>query len=156
MSTGDRTRRDARPRRAGFTIIEVVIVTAVVALMTLVIERTVGGVVETERSMRAVRNTTEKGQQATYRLRDLVTMSRRLFQNDAIGTGYLAKLARTRFAPLAGSRLPLFDEVNPMGPDEAGDPHTGNCLLFIREGDPYRAVAVAATKKLRSSTRTAS
>lgn len=150
MSTAE-LRGGRRPRvEGGFTIIEAVIVTVIVALMTLVIERTVGGVVETERSMRAVRNTTEKGQQATYRLRDLVSMSRKLYQNDTIGNGYLAKLSRTRFTPLAGARLPIFDEVNPMGPDEVGDPHTGNCLLFIREGDPYRAVSVAASKKLRS------
>ena len=124
--------------------------TVVVALMTLVIERTVSGVVDTERTMRAVRNTTERGQQSTDRIRDLVCMSRKLYQNDAIGNGYLAKLSRTRFTPLAGARLPTFDEVNPMGPDVAGTPLTGNCLLFLREGDPYRAIADKPTKKMRS------
>jgi type II secretory pathway pseudopilin PulG len=140
-----------RPRRdTGFTIIEAVIVTVITALMTLVIERTVSGVVDTERTMRAVRNTTERGQQLTDRVRDLVCMSRKLYQNDAIGNAYLAKLSRTRFTPLAGARLPLVDEVNPMGPDVAGTPQTGNCLLFLREGDPYRAVADKPTKKIRS------
>lgn len=150
MSIAD-PRRGGRTRRAaGFTIIEATVVTVVVALMTLVIERTVSGVVETERSMRAVRNTTERGTQATYRLRDLVQTSRKLFQADTVGNAYLAKLSRTRFAPLAGARLPLFDEVNPLGPDAVGDPHTGNCLLFLREGDPYRAVSVPASKTIRS------
>ncbi len=156
MSTADprsgaQVRSGARARReAGFTIIEAAIVTVVVALMTLVIERTVSGVIDTERTMRAVRNTTERGQQSTDRIRDLVCMSRKLYQNDTIGNAYLAKLSRTRFPPLSGARLPTVDEVNPMGPDVAGTPQTGNCLLFLREGDPYRAVAVKASKKMRS------
>lgn len=150
MSIAEPGPRIRARRQAGFTILEAVIVTVVVALMTLIIERTVGGVVEAERSMRAIRNTTERGQLAAYRLRDLVTTSRKLFQNDAVGNAYLAKLGRTRFAPYAGARLPLFDEVNALGPDTDGDPRTGNCLLFLREGDPYRAVADKPTKKVRA------
>lgn len=150
MSIADLHPRARLRREAGFTVIEIAIVTVVVALMTLVIERTVTGVVDAERTMRAVRNTTERGQQTTDRIRDLVCMSRKLYQNDTIGNAYLAKLSRTRFTPLAGARLPIADEVNPMGPDVAGAPFTGNCLLFLREGDPYRAVADKPTKKMRS------
>jgi hypothetical protein len=149
MSTAEPRTLRARRGGRGFSMIEAVVVTVVVALMTLTIERTIGGVVETERSMRAMRNTTERGQQSLYRLRELVQMSRKLYWNDAIGNGYLAKLSRTRFAPFAGTRLPIADELSPMGPDTAGDPRTGNCLLFVREGDPYRAVADKPTKKIR-------
>ena len=41
-----------------------------------------------------------------------------------------------RFPLASGSRLPRIDELNPLGPDRAGDPRTGNVLLFVREVDP--------------------
>jgi hypothetical protein len=135
--------------RRGYTILEAVIVTILVALMSLVIERTVTGINQAEQTLRAVRNTTERGQRAAWDLRDIVTSSRKLFGNDAVGTAYLAKLDRSRFPVLAGSRLPLFDELNPLGPDAVGDPRTGNELLFVRESDAIPAVAVAASKKMR-------
>jgi hypothetical protein len=135
--------------RRGYTILEAVIVTVLVALMSLVIERTVTGVNQAEQTLRAVRNTTERGQRAAWDLRDCVTSSRKLFGNDAVGNGYLAKLDRTKYPALAGSRLPTFDEVNPLGPDAVGDPHTGNTLLFVREADALPAVAIAASKKMR-------
>jgi hypothetical protein len=126
-----------------------VIVLAIVSLTTLVIERTISSVTETERLMRAIRNTTERGQKAAYRLRDVVATSRRLFGDDAVGRGYLAKLADSAMPRLAGSRLPTFDETNPLGPDVVGDPRTGNVLLFVREADPVGCVADPATKKIR-------
>ena len=99
--------------------------------------------------MRAIRNTADDGPQVCYLLRDLVTRSRKLFGNDSIGQGYFTKLDLTRDPILPGSRLPLFDEVNPLGPDDVGDPHTGNVLLFVREGDPAPCVSLPATKKTR-------
>jgi hypothetical protein len=135
--------------RRGYTILEAIIVTILVALMSLVIERTVTGINQAEQTLRAVRNTTERGQKASWDLRDSITSSRKLFGNDAVGIAYLAKLDRTLYPPLAGSRLPIFDEVNPLGPDVAGDPHTGNELLFVREADAVPCVAVAASKKMR-------
>jgi hypothetical protein len=150
MSTADLLR--PRPRRAdrGYTAIEVAIAMVLVALMTLVIERTVTGLTDTERTMRAVRTTAQMGQDACYRLRDLVATSRKLYGNDALGNGYNDLVDRTRFPLYAGSRLPTFDEVNPLGPDDVGDPRTGNVLLFVRELDPVPCVAVAATKKIRT------
>jgi prepilin-type N-terminal cleavage/methylation domain-containing protein len=152
----DRTARTSRTRARGrsargFTFLEMVITTAIIGLTTLVIERTISGVTETERSMRSIRNTSERCQRAAYRLRDIVAGARKLFQNDAAGVGYLAKLDLPAVAPLlAGSRLPKFDETKSLGPDLVGDPRSGNILLFVRECDPLPCIANAATKKVRS------
>jgi len=70
-----------------------IIVTVIVGMMALVIERTISGVTETERSLRAIRNTVDRGQRALSSLRDAVATSRKLFQHDAVGDAYLAKLA---------------------------------------------------------------
>jgi prepilin-type N-terminal cleavage/methylation domain-containing protein len=149
MSTADLLPGGRRRRDRGYTAIEMAITMVILALMTLVIERTVTGLTDTERTMRAVRTTAQVGQEACYRLRDLVATSRKLYCNDALGNGYNDKVDRTRFPLFPSSRLPTVDEVNPLGPDEPGDPRTGNVLLFVRELDPVPCVAVAATKKIR-------
>lgn len=151
MSTADPLRPAHVPGRGGargFTMIEVAITAVLLAMTTLVIERTISDVRETERTMRAVRTTALEGQEVAYRLRDLVAGSRKLYGNDSAGNAYLALCDRLRFPPLVGSRLPKIDETNPLGPDEAGNPCTGNVLLFVREAAPLPCVAVASTKKM--------
>ena len=151
MSTADLLPRGGSAQgRRGFTIIEALITMVIVGLMTLVIERTVSGVTDTERLMRAIRNTAERGQKATYHLRDIVTSGRKVYGNDAVGTGYLAKLDVTRYPILAGSRLPVVDEGAQLGPDDVGVPKTGNVLLFVREADAARCIADPATKLVRT------
>jgi len=147
MSTADAGR--LRRIQAGFSILEALIVTFILATITLVIERTVSGLIETERTMRAIRNTADRGQQASYRLRDVVSSSRNIFGNDTLGTGYLARIGFGALPLFPGSRLPKIDELNPLGPDTVGDPRTGNVLLFARQADPLPAKAAAATKKMR-------
>jgi hypothetical protein len=125
-------------------------VTAIlVGMATLVVERTIGAATETERLMRAVRGTADEGPQVCYLMRDLVNRSRKLYGGDTIGNGYLANLDLSQDPMLPGTRLPVFDEVNPLGPDEVDDPRTGNALLFMREGDPAPCVANGPTKKIR-------
>src|SRR5262245_52430738 len=108
MSTADRLRvRSAG--RAGYTLIEMVTTTAIIGLMTLAIERTVSLATETERTMRAIRNTSQRCQEAAFHLRDVVSGARKLYQKDALGQGYLGKLDLPAAAPiLSGSRLPVL------------------------------------------------
>lgn len=151
MSTADRPAARRRGCVRGFTVLEMVITTAILGATTLVIERTISGVTETERTMRAIRATSSRCQDETYHLRDDVTGARKLFQGDAVGNAYLAKLALpTAYPLLAGSRLPMFDETKSLGPDSTGSPKTGNVLLFVREADPLPCIAAAATKKVAS------
>lgn len=149
MSTADRRRPRGR-RAAGFTVLEMVVTTAILGLTTLVIERTITSAMDAERSMRAVRNTADRCQAAAYHLRDEVTGARRLFQADTVGMAYLAKLGVPASMPmLSGSRLPVFDETKSLGPDTAGSPKTGNILFFVRDADPIPCIANPATKKVR-------
>jgi len=142
------TPRSPRSSR-GFTFIEMIVVVAVVGLMALVVQSTVSGLTATERSLRAMRNTVERGQRGLSAVRDSVSTSRKLFQKDTVGNGYLNKLALGSLPLLAGSRLPVFDESNPLGPDVAGTPMTGNVLLFVREADPLPCIADPTTKLVR-------
>jgi type II secretory pathway pseudopilin PulG len=149
MSTADRRAPRAR-RAAGFTILEMVVTTAILGLTTLVIERTISSVTDAERSMRAIRNTADRCQVASYHLRDEVTSARRLFQSDTVGNAYLAKLGLPAGLPmLPGARLPVFDETKSLGPDTVGSPKTGNILLFTRDTDPVPCIADPVAKKVR-------
>jgi prepilin-type N-terminal cleavage/methylation domain-containing protein len=150
MSIADRTSARARRRRSrGYTFLEMVISIAIVALMSLVVERVLTSTQDAEKYLNAVRNATERGQKMAYELREIVSASRKLYGNDVVGLGYRNALQLTRDPIVATARLPRFDEVNPMGPDQANDPHTGNVLLFVREADAAPAIATPATKKVR-------
>src|SRR5262245_32513676 len=149
MSTGDAIGRALR-RRRGFTVIEMVITTGILAATTLAIERTLTSLNDTERTMRAIRNSSERCQSAAFHLRDLASGARKLYPNDTVGLGYLGKLDLPTAAPmLSGCRLPTFDEVNNLGPDTAGTPMSGNVLLLAREADALPCVANPNTQKIR-------
>ncbi len=140
----------ASPRRAeGFTFLEVATVTALLGLATLAVEQTIDGVTSAERLLRSVRNTAVRCQRALYDLREIVFASRKVYQDDALGNGYLAKVDLGRFPRFAGSRLPTIDDAAPLGPDEPNRARTGNVLLFVREADPTPCVVSASKKKVR-------
>lgn len=129
------TASPGRPGERGLSALEVVIVLGMVALISLVLEGTISGTRNAERYLSAVRRVTERGQRVAYELRELVTASRRLFVNDAVGQGYLEALVLDRLPRVGTARLPLADELGILQPDPAGDPHTGNLLLFLEEDD---------------------
>lgn len=152
MSTADRSqcRRTQRRRtQDGYSLIEMVMVLAILALMSLVVERTLAAAHDSERWLGAVRKVTERGQKVAYHLREIVSASRKVFSNDATGQGYLDALDLTRDPRIVSSRLPVIDEIGGLGPDAAGEPRTGNVLLFVREADAAPAIADPATKTVR-------
>jgi prepilin-type N-terminal cleavage/methylation domain-containing protein len=150
MSTAERNhQRSGRAAQRGYTFLEMIITLVIVSLMSLVVERVLSSTQEAERYLAAVRLATERGQKLAYEVTEIVSASRKLYTRDAVGQGYQAKLDLTRDPIAPGVRLPLFDEVNPMGPDTAGDPRTGNSILFVREADAAPCVADPATAKIR-------
>jgi hypothetical protein len=131
-------------------MVEVAISLSVLALMALVVERTLATTHEAERYLGALRRVTERGQKVAFDVHGLVGSSRKIYARDALGTGYLDALDLSRAPRVGTSRLPLPDAVGDMGPDVPGDPRTGSVLLFVRESAPVAAVANAAAGALRS------
>ncbi|MDJ0522724.1 MAG: hypothetical protein QNJ90_11710 [Planctomycetota bacterium] len=128
---------------------EVAVTLGLITLLALVMEGTIASTNKAENQLAAVRNALERGQRITYEVMDEIEGSRKLFQGDQIGQDYLAALELVRDPVLPGARLPLFDELQELGPDVPGDPRTGNILLFVRETDAAPAVADPATQKVR-------
>jgi prepilin-type N-terminal cleavage/methylation domain-containing protein len=140
----------AAPFQAGFTALEISIALAVLAIISLAIERTITVTRDAERDLKGTRVVLERGQRLGYEIRRVVSASRKLFQNDAAGQSYIEALDLDGISePIPTTRLPVFDEANGLGPDAVGDPRTGNALLFVSEADPAPAVADPATGKLR-------
>ena len=139
MSSGDRARRTHGMR--GYTIMEICVVLILMTGMSLIVERTLTSTNRADAYMRALRRAKQNSETISYTVYEAVSASRRLFDNDDVGRGYLAALDLSRHPMAASSRLPRIDEINPLGPDTPGDPRTGNALFFVREVDPIVACA---------------
>ena len=149
MSTASRQLAKRKRIQAGFTFMEVMISLVIFTSLGLVVERTLSVAQKTERYLNAMNRTTRRGQDLGYELFDVVNASRKMFQNDTYGNAYL-QACDFGGAPLAPTaRLPLFDDTGLLGPDTAGDPRTGNILLFVRESDPAPCIADPNTGKIR-------
>jgi len=139
MWSADRTPR-AR-REGGYTLLELSVVLVILTGMSLIVERTLTSTNRADAYLGALRRAKERSEQSSFRVYEAVSASRRLFENDPHGAGYLEALDLSRYPLASGSRLPHIDELNPLGPDRAGDPRTGNVLLFVREVDPVTVSA---------------
>lgn len=140
-------RRDRRS--AGFTFIEVTLVLGMTALLAWLVERTFVTTSDADRHVQAVQHATDKGQRLAYKLRELVSSSRRLFGRDATGQAYRDALEIVRVPVAPDARLPIIDPLGQLVPDEPDAKTTGNSLLFVRESDPAQVVVDAAAGTIR-------
>lgn len=148
MSSADRAAVRRPARCAGYTMIELSISMLAIAGMTLILTTTSYSTGQADHYLTAVGHVTERSQKTLYDIANAIESSRRFFQADDVGQGYLdaLDLASNPLAP--GSRLPLVDEQHPLGADLAGDPRTGNVLLVVAQGSPAPCVADANTGEL--------
>ena len=144
MSTASPTDRSRRVRRrtaeAGFTFLEIVLVLTMTSMLAWLVERTFTTTSQADRHIAAVQHATDKGQRLAYKLRELVSASRRLFGRDAVGADYLSALEIRRIPAAPDARLPLIDPLGDLVPDEVDQRLTGNSLFFVRESDPAEVV----------------
>jgi hypothetical protein len=140
MSTASPRSGKARRRAAGFTFIEVTLVLAMTALLAWLVERTFVTTSDADQHVRATQHATDKGQRLAYKLRELVSASRRLFGRDATGEAYRQALEVVRVPPAPDVRLPIIDPTGDLAPDATDAKLTGNSLLFVRESDPAEVV----------------
>lgn len=137
-------------REGGFSMIEIMVALIIIMVMATIVEQTLGATQRADQYMHAVRRVTLRCEKVSDEVLFELNRSRKLFQGDATGDGYLSALDLTQYPILPTARLPVFDEVNPLAPDLVGDPRTGNVLLFVVEAEAAEAVADASTGKKRS------
>lgn len=143
--------RDKRRRtQRGYTMVEIATSLSLIAGVSVLMAQVLMGSRNADSYIRAVTAATQRGQRVAYEVAGLAESSRRIFQKDAVGEGYLASLDLARDPMTSDARLPVMEEDGALGPDEPGAPRTGNVLLMVRESDPAACVANPQTGEIRN------
>ena len=132
---------DRRAAQRGFTMIELAVVIALVAMMSLALNEAVVSTHSADQYLAAVSRATQRGQNVIRDVSGRVSASRRLFQDDAVGQGYLQACDLSRFPSAPDARLPIFDVLRDLGPDGKEASHTGNILLLVSDTAASTCVA---------------
>lgn len=140
--------RDPRRRAAGYTVIELVLVVGILGGLSVLTAQSLGGVRDSSDTLATFRRAQRGGERLGYQVHGLISASRKLFVRGTVGNDYLAALDLHRHPPALGSRLPLPEEYEPLGPDMDGVPQTGNMLLMAVEADPVTCPADPLTGKI--------
>jgi hypothetical protein len=125
------------------------LVTALVALMSIALGTAVESTKSADDYLAAVGRASEKGQRLTGKIANLVSSSRHLYEDDATGRSYLAACDLVRFPPAFDARLPIIEEEHDLGPDAPDLSATGNILLLVTETTGSICVADKDTGKQR-------
>ena len=149
MYRADAKRRRSPSAAAGYTFLEIVIVLGILSTMALITEKAMLSTAKTQRYLAAVRKVTERGHNLSYKIRERVTSSRRLFFADKVGQDYLDALDLDRAPPVSWARLPKISETGTLEPDAPGTELTGNVMLFVSEADATPAVSDPAKQTIR-------
>lgn len=115
---------------SGLTVVELMIVSVLLLILAAAI---VGMAIRGQDAQNYVENqtlVTSTTQDVVRRIRGDVGSSMRLFVDTAEGRSYLARLDRSEWPPLAGSRLPVLDSEGIFDKEEPGSRKTGNTIFF--------------------------
>jgi hypothetical protein len=117
--------------------------------MAAAVERTILTVHDATATLEAMKLVQQRTDELAYDVHGHVSAARKMYFRGTEGNAFLGALDVSRLPPAPGTRLPLPDEDDPIGPDEAGVPRTSNVLLFVREGDPFVCPANPAQRMVR-------
>jgi hypothetical protein len=141
-----RTSRTRGP--AGLSIVELTIATSLMVGVLLIVNE----VLSTAQRSQVYINARDKAAQYSAKLvadlRAAGLSSRRVYQDDAEGRGYLAALDTTAYPILAGARLPVVDAAGRLDRDAAGVPRTGNAVLLACEDRPQQFTTSGARHRV--------
>jgi hypothetical protein len=141
---------ERRPRRqAGYTFLEMAITVFVLSGLSVMSAQSFSGVRDSTDTLASLRRAQHGTEEVAYQIHGLLTSARKIYGRGTVGTGYLDTLDFEDRRPAPGVRLPLPDELSPLGRDEADVPRTGNMLLLAAESDPVTCPADPAVGAVR-------
>jgi hypothetical protein len=133
----------------GFTIIEIVLVVAVVVLLSVLTAQGLTTMRDSTDTLASMRRVQLRGDRVAYTVHRLVESARKLHVRGTVGNDYLDALDLSRHPMAGGTRLPLPDESRPLDVDDGVLPRTGNILLFVNESEPIPCTTNPTTQTLR-------
>jgi len=123
------------------TIVELMIVTVFLSVLFVLFYQLVLRITQANEYAMAFSELSTYSQQACNDMKEDLTASRFLFQNDSFGNAYWdAIMFPTDAQPLNSCRLPTAEELGNFEPDTATHQKTGNCILFIKNETPFTTV----------------
>lgn len=129
-------RRALQPLRAshGFTLTEVVMATAIAAIVFPILTMLVASTGKGFTNYEAASSMKQLNQTALNRIYLRLGRSKRLFENDTYGRGLLNRMLTTGMpAVLGGSKMPTVEEAGSLSPDASNYVRAsfGNRLFFV-------------------------
>jgi len=125
-------------RQAGFTLIEVTLVCALVSALTLMIVEALADLSRSQAYTRGQSRIAEAGDRIMRNVVQDLTYAIRVFSDDDDGGGYLRQMAYPKDQLMPGSRMPALTEIGFFARDADSEPQTGNLLFFARHDQPRK------------------
>jgi len=120
----------------GITFIEVMVALFLVSIVSILYYSLYIGTMRVNMFLESHNDLTTVGQRSVNRIKDEITQSRTLFQDDTVGRDYVSALAIPAGRPvLPGTLLPLIDSTGTLVPDTSTR-RVGNSMLLAREEQP--------------------
>lgn len=119
-------------REGGFTLIELIVVSALIVVMAGAVTVMANRGTEAQQFVRSNSKMTNKVRSIIDKVRDDVASSVRLLYNDAEGQSYLSWLDFAGKPAISSTRLPNV-KPNGFGKEAADETYTGNCIAFVKQ-----------------------
>src|SRR5262249_35315481 len=130
----------SRSAEAGFSMVEMIIVFALLAALGAMFGETMAVSLGADRHVPAFNAAATKGQRSANDIQEDLTAARRVYSDDSEGRGYaaatevIASPSKLKLpAPIKSARLPVTDPLGTFAPDTKTHKTTGDSLLFVRE-----------------------
>jgi prepilin-type N-terminal cleavage/methylation domain-containing protein len=136
----------ARQRQRGVSLIEMMIVMAISTAVILMVLGIIEEAMRTTAFIESHNNLTIWTQKPMNAVQREILQARQILGEDAVGTSYRTNIevqlpASSKDVPV--SLLPIVNGAGALTPDTGGVRYTGNCLLLVRQLDPF-PIALAA------------
>lgn len=134
-------------KQKGTTLVETIITITCFSVVALATVGLIQQINSSSDLLNAQTQVIEWGQKAIDQMNFDLTQARVNFQNDSLGTAYLASLQTDVTYPrLSTSRLPSIDQTGTFRADTVS--RTGNALLFVKEAAPFIAEIDGVTRSV--------
>lgn len=132
-----RTDRPTLDNQRGVSVVELLVALFLMSIVGLMFFQLFAGTLKTTMVLESEADLTFLGQRAVNDVRAELMQSRMMFQDDARGQAYLAKLQMAGTPPrLANLKLPLANPTGLIEPEGASDGFAGNAILIARQLNP--------------------
>jgi hypothetical protein len=127
---------DRRSGERGVSVVEMMVAMTLMLVVSAMYYSLFIGTMDVNTFLESHNDLTTIGQRSVNLIKDEVSQSRQLYQDDTVGQSYLAAMTLTSLRPrLSGSLLPIIDPDGVIEPD-GGTRRVGNSLLVAREELP--------------------